>query len=148
MTGEYQKDFEDIDALKREVRKKIGPNNPLLKKLDAIYEKDRLMEQQNPAMTTLDMITRQEKLINDIQRLLNEVYKELKNKLTPQDFELLERSQKRWTKNVDDYISQAFPENENLGSSAPIQKGACTENLTSFRAYLLILILKHVTQGS
>ena len=74
-----------------------------------------------------------------VDSLLNEVYKEVKTKITPQEFEKLKTSEKKWLKEVEDYY-EVF-ESQEFGTIGTVIYYGYQIDMREFRTLLLMLYL-------
>ena len=96
-------------------------------------------------MTTNDMMYAASQTYKAIDKLLNEVYQEVRSIIPAEDFENLKQSEIRWIKDIDKYHKKATSEDGEFmygsyGSHAGIMNAEV--DMRQFRTMLLLLYLK------
>ncbi len=132
-----KQDRKDLDKLYKEVIKQIDSNNIYYKKY-----KQNEHEYENPKVeleTTVQMDNYAIAHYKKVDSLLNEVYKEVKTKITPQEFEKLKTSEKKWLKEVEDYY-EVF-ESQEFGTIGTVIYYGYQIDMREFRTLLLMLYL-------
>ena len=128
------KDRKDLDKLYKKVKKQVT-NKYYLKKYKDIKKRYAKCDE----ITDTGMTDFANNNYNEINDLLNEIYKEVQSKMSAEDFENLAKSEAKWKKEVEDY--------ENVFSSmgyGTIGKLIYYDykiNMTEFRTLLLMLYL-------
>lgn len=136
-----KKDDDDYNALYTEVEKQIVKNNFYVKK----YYQTIKQYRECDGMTTNDMMYAASQNYKAIDKLLNEVYQEVRGIIPAEDFENLKQSEIRWIKDVDKYHKKATSEDGeymygSYGSRAGIMNAEV--DMRQFRTMLLLLYLK------
>ena len=129
----FEQDFLELDDLTRGFTERFDDNNEFLRR----YQEISANFSENTGETTYEMIEFEAEHYKAIDKLLNDVYKELKTKLSQEDFEQLKLSQRAWLKEVLDY-EKIYKEQE-FGSIGPIIKYGYEIDMRSFRILLLLL---------
>ena len=132
-------DKKELKKLYSEVKKQIT-NKEYLKKYKDIEKRYSKCNE----ITTTGITEFQEKYYNEVDALLNEVYKTVKTKILPEDFKQLTSSEKKWLKDIGAY-DKAFDEYLNtvgLGTIRSIIYYDYQTDMRKFRTLLLMLYLK------
>lgn len=137
-------DFEDIDKIDNdrkelkklftEVKKQIK-NKKYLKEYKAIEKRYSKCNEE----TTIGMNEFAKKNYDEIDSLLNEVYKEVKSKISPEDFKELTASEKKWLEEVKGY--KKVYDSMGFGTIGTIIYYDYEINMREFRTLLLMLYL-------
>ena len=134
-------DFDQIDKDRKELKKlfaevqKQVKNKKYLKKYKAIEKRYSKCNET----TTIKMNEFAQKNYNEIDNLLNEVYKEVKSKISSEDFAKLTISEQKWLKEVKNY-KKVF-DSKNFGTIGTIIYYDYEINMREFRTLLLMLYL-------
>ena len=130
-----RQDLQDLNILFNEVEQNIDKNNFYFQKYKQIEEQFTV----NPGITTLDMIEFDTKHYNAIDKLLNEVYREVKTRIEEKDFAALTNSELKWLKEVEQYKN--VYESKQFGSIRYLIYLGYEINMREFRTLLLMLYL-------
>ena len=133
---ECMKDLKELKTLFDEVKddiKNIKSDSEYL----AEYEKIKTDFKNNSATTTIEMNEFAKRNYDAFDRLLNEVYRYDKSKLSENDFEKLKFSQKQWLSEVEDYNNIFL--SKDFGTIGTLVKFDYEINMRCFRALLLML---------
>ena len=127
-----RKDRKELKKLYKEVTKQIT-NKEYLKKYQDIQKRYSKCEQE----TTIGMNEFAQKNYNEVDSLLNEVYKEVKSTISADDFAKLESSEKRWLIEVNNY-EKVF-NSKDFGTIRPLIYYDFETDMREFRTLLLML---------
>ena len=132
-------DSDEFNRLYKEVKSKIDKNNIYFKKYQEILKQYG----NNSGETDEEMINFETENYNAIDKLLNEVYKAVKLKLSAEDFEKLKIDEKNWIKDVNAYHKYAGLEDTKFeyGNFVRVLIWSCEVDMRSFRTLLLMLYL-------
>ena len=83
--------------------------------------------------------TRKE-LFNELEKLLNNVYKHMKNTLSSEDFEIVKQAQREWIKEKETASKEALNKNEN--GNGELNKINSDISFTKTRVEILIDLLE------
>ena len=128
------KDRKELRDLYEEVKQQITNKHYLQK-----YNDIKKRYTTNNAATMLDMNEFYKNNYTEIDNLLNEVYKEIKLKISPEDFKKLTSSEKKWIKEVEDY-NEVF-NSQGFGSIGGVIYYSYQIDMRNFRSLLLMLYL-------
>ena len=128
------RDLDELDNLFAEIKTKIGSNYYLDE-----YNKIETDFENNAGETTLEIDEYTKQHYDAVDKLLNDVYKEVKTKISESDFEQLKSSQIQWLKDVDAY--KTVFEQQGLGSVGNFVYNNYQINMRNFRTLLLMLYL-------
>lgn len=132
---EYEQDERDLLNLYREVESKIDQDNYYLRQYRNIEDKYA----ENPGETTVDMNDFAAQEYDAVDKLLNEVYQEVKTKISAEDFKNLTSSELKWIKEVETY-RKTF-DAQGYGSIGTLKYFGYKTDMHSFRTLLLMLYL-------
>lgn len=133
-TAAVEKDRKELNNLYKEVKKQIK-NKDYLKKYKEIEKRYSNCKEE----TTIGMNQFAESNYNEVDDLLNTVYKDVQSKISPQDFNKLTESEKIWLKEVNDY--QKMIDLQGFGTIGTIMYYDYQVDIRSFRTLLLMLYL-------
>ena len=133
-TSVIMTDREELDKLRTEIQQQIT-NRYYLKKYKDIEKRYAICE----AVSTIGMNEFAEKYYNEVDDLLNTVYKEIGSKIPPKDFQKLANSQKKWLKEVESY--QKIYNTKDFGSVGILMYYDYKVDVSKFRVLLLMLYL-------
>ena len=128
------KDRKELKKLFSEVKKQIK-NKDYLKKHKEIAKRYSKCDE----LTTTGMNEFEQKYYNEVDALLNTVYKEVQSKISSADFKNLTLSEKKWLKDVEAY-KKVF-DSKGFGSIGTIIYYDYEINMREFRTLLLMLYL-------
>ena len=86
------------------------------------------------------LIKTKKELFNDLDKLLNEVYKHMKSTLSPEDFEIVKQAQREWIKEKESASKEALNNNEN--GNGELNKINSDISFTKNRVEILIDLLE------
>ena len=135
--SDTKKDLQELKSLFDEIKNNIDKDINFYKQYENIVTNYR----QNTGNTTLEMNQFASSKYKAIDKLLNNIYQELKIELSKEEFEKLKLSQRQWLKDVQDY-NKVF-EAKKFGTIATLVKLDYETNMCSFRSLLLMLYLKN-----
>ena len=134
-SDDSKNDLKELKNLFDEVKSKIDKNCAQYVKYEEISTKYR----DNVGRNTLEMNAFAKTKYDAFDKLLNDTYKAVKEKISEKEFEELKQAQKAWLKEVEDYnevyVAQGF------GTIGPLVKFDYEINMRGFRALLLMLYL-------
>lgn len=128
------KDRKDLNKLYKKVKKQIK-NKDYLKKYNDIQKRYAKCDDE----TDTGMKEFAFRNYMEADKLLNEVYKEVKSKISQEDFTNLTKSEKDWLKNVKDY--ENVYSSMDYGTIGTLIYYEYKINMTEFRTLLLMLYL-------
>ena len=129
------KDRKELKKLFKKVTKQINSNNKYLKEYNNIEKRYSKCEET----TTLGINQFAENNYIEVDDLLNRVYKEVKSKISADDFKQLTASEKEWLKEVNDY-KKVF-DSLGLGTIGVSTYYGYEIDMREFRTLLLMLYL-------
>lgn len=135
-----QRDLKELNNLFKEVENKIDSKNEYYIQYKTIQEKFS----SNPGETTVEMNDFAKQNYDAIDKLLNDVYKAVKQKISQEDFENLKITQRAWLKEVMAY-NKVF-EAQGFGTIGTIVGLNYEIDMRSFRTLLLMLYLTEPVQ--
>lgn len=141
-TAEQKKDYSDYLQLVDELRSKIRKNNAYLKKRDEIMSSHGKNMEIAYTQTAMNMVKKAE--FDDMEKLLNDVYQELKLSLNQKDFETLRNDQQRWRESLQDYQKKII--NYGYGTIGPLMYADISDFIEYVRLLLLIFILEQISE--
>ena len=127
-------DRKELKKLFKEVKKQVKSKGNL-KKYNEIEKRYAKCEEE----TTVGMNEFANNNYKEVDALLNEVYKEVKTKISPADFKKLTASEQRWLKEVNSY-KKVF-DSKGFGTIGTIIYYDYEINMRNFRTLLLMLYL-------
>ena len=133
-SSELNKDRKDLKKLFKEVEKQIS-NKTYLKE----YNKIEKHYSKCDAETTIEINEFAQKNYDEVDKLLNDVYKEVKAKISNEDFKNLTLSERKWLQEVRDY-EKVF-NSMNFGTIGTSVYYNYEINMRKFRTLLLMLYL-------
>lgn len=128
------KDRKDLNRLYKKVQKQVT-NKYYSKKYNDINERYSECDE----ITDIGMKDFADKNYNEVNNLLNEVYNEVKSKISPEDFENLAQSETKWLKEVEDY--KTVYDSMDYGTIGTLIYYDYQINMREFRTLLLMLYL-------
>ncbi len=132
---EFKKDREDLAKLYSNLTNKISKDNDFIKKLNKIeddYEKNI-----KNAQTQLEMNNVADKYLIDTDKVLNEIYKKIRNSVDEDEFNTLKENQRIWLKEIKEY--EKIIDKQGFGSISPMIYSSVIQDIKKFRTILLIL---------
>lgn len=132
---EYQRDMSKLNKLFLEVEKNIDKNNAYLQKYYDIEQK----YSENTGKNTYEINMFISHHYDTVDKLLNETYRAVKNKISQDEFNELIKSELQWLKDVEDY-NEVFEE-QTYGTMRTMVKLQYEINMRKFRTLLLMLYL-------
>ena len=128
------KDRNELKKLFKKVQKQIS-NKEYLKEYKDIQKRYAKCEE----ITTVGINSFAENNYNEVDALLNKVYKEVKSKISSDDFKQLSASEKKWLKEIQDYEKDYT--SQDTGTIGVVINYDCQTNMKEFRTLLLMLYL-------
>ena len=129
------RDVAELKKLFEEVKAKIDKNCPQY----IVYEEISTKYRNNTGRNTLEMNDFAKEKYDAFDKLLNDTYKAVKDRISENDFILLKESQRNWLHEVEDYnkiyLAQGF------GTIGTLIKFDYEINMRAFRTLLLMLYL-------
>lgn len=139
---ESKKDIKELSLLFQEVKNKINKDNSYL----AEYEKIKEKRIKNLGNTEFEINTIASENHKVVDKLMNDIYSNIKSQLNKEDFEKLNISQKNWLSEVEDY-NNIF-NSKDFGTIKTIIKLDYEINMKSYRTLLLMLYLNNIEHFS
>lgn len=132
-----KKDKKDLEKLYLEVEKRIDANNEYLKKY---YQNENDFKNSPIELeTTAQMNKYAYEGYKKVDELLNEVYQEVRKKISSEEFEELKISQRNWLQEVEDY-GEVF-DAQGFGTIGTVIYYDYQMDMRKFRTLLLMLYL-------
>jgi len=128
-------DLKELKLLFIEIKNKIDKDSKYLFE----YEKIKNTYKQNNGSNTFEINEFAKRKFEAYDKLLNDTYKEIQNKLSKDDFEKLRISQIAWLKEVENY-KKVF-DSKGFGTIGTVIKYDYETNMRAFRTLLLMLYL-------
>ena len=135
MSDEVKEDYVELKSLFAEVKGKVNLDCPFLSE----YEKLKFQFMNNSGQNTYEMNEFASKKFDAFDKLLNETYKAVKEKLSEEDFDKLRQSQRAWLKEVEDYNSVFV--SKGFGTIGALVKYDYETNMRCFRTLLIMMYL-------
>ena len=135
--NELKKDSDELKNLYKEVESKINKDLEIYKKYKEIEEKYK----ENTGETTIEINSFAMEYYREVDKLLNEAYKEVKSVISNEEFNNLKLNQRAWLKEVEDYNS--IFEKQDFGTIGSLVKLNYEIDMRSFRTLLLMMYLKN-----
>ena len=139
---ESKKDIKELSLLFQEVKNKINKDNSYL----AEYEKIKEKRIKNLGNTEFEINTIASENHKAVDKLMNDIYSNIKLQLNKEDFEKLNISQKNWLSEVENY-NNIF-NSKDFGTIKTISKLDYEINMKSYRTLLLMLYLNNIEHFS
>ncbi len=139
---ESKKDIKELSLLFQEVKNKINKDNSYL----AEYEKIKEKRIKNLGNTEFEINTIASENHKAVDKLMNDIYSNIKSQLNKEDFEKLNISQKNWLSEVENY-NNIF-NSKDFGTIKTIIKLDYEINMKSYRTLLLMLYLNNIEHSS
>jgi len=130
-----EKDKKELDKLFKEIENKIDKNNYYLLQ----YKSIKREYENNPGQNTIEMNDFASKEYDAVDKLLNDVYQNIKTKISQEDFKELTASEIKWIKDVESY-HKVFEE-QGFGTIGTLVYYNYQLNMRRFRTLLLMLYL-------
>ena len=135
---------QDLNNLKRlygKVEDKINKDSDFYKELNNLkkgYDKDI-----EKAQTQMEMNMLSGEYLENTDKILNEVYQQIRITTEAEDFEKLKASEIRWVKELKDY--QKYIGQQDFGSIGGLIYTKTSQDIINFRALLLIYYLEQMS---
>ena len=135
---------QDLNNLKRlygKVEDKINKDSDFYKELNNLkkgYDKDI-----EKAQTQMEMNMLSGEYLENTDKILNEVYQQIRITVESEDFEKLKASEIRWVKELKDY--QKYIGQQDFGSIGGLIYTKTSQDIINFRALLLIYYLEQMS---
>jgi len=131
-----EQDRQDLKNLYDEVKNQIRSDNMYLQKYNEIEQQYA----ENTGETTVDMNNFEDNHYKAVDKLLNDVYQEVKAIIPQEDFKQLTKSELKWIKNVDKYNN--VYKAQGFGTIGGVVYLGYQIDMRNFRTLLLMLYLK------
>lgn len=133
-----QQDKTDLKKLYQNVENKINQNNKFLSELNNLNNKYNADIKNAQSQIEINIVANE--YMENTDKILNNVYQEIKINTDSKDFELLKTSEIKWIKDLEEY--QKFIEEQGFGSIIGLLYANATQDIKHFRTLLLIYYLE------
>ena len=132
---EVKEDIEELKKLYEEVENKINKSSKFFIRYKEIEEKFK----ENNGNTTLEINSFASNHYEEVDKLLNDTYKAVKQTISQDDFNKLKVNQRTWLKEVEAYNS--IFEKQGFGTISTLVKLGYETDMRNFRTLLLMFYL-------
>lgn len=128
-------DRKSLSDLENKIKNEIGKGNKYVLKLEEIENQYNKNIQRSETQAEMNFIAQTQLEATD--KILNEVYKEIKNNINENEFNELKEQQKRWLQDMSEY--EKTINEQGFGSIVGLIYPTTIHNIKKFRTFLLIL---------